>query len=67
MFDLATSAGMKNAALFLDYYNDFLTVRGFASYYGLSVKEAAKVIKKGRIIHEDNLGILPSEIAVNYN
>ena len=33
--------------LYLDYFNNFLTVRGFADYYGLSINEAHNVINIG--------------------
>jgi hypothetical protein len=39
--------------LFLDYFNNFLSVEGFASYYGFEVEKAKRVIELGRKIHED--------------
>ena len=38
--------------LFLDYFNNFLSVEGFASYYGLSIENANRVIHLGRYYHE---------------
>ena len=36
---------------YLDWLNDFLSVGGFASYYGLSTERAERIIKAGRAIH----------------
>ena len=33
--------------LYLDYFNNFITVRGFADYYGLSINEAHNIINIG--------------------
>ena len=35
-------------AMYLDYFNNFLTVSAFAEYYGLSEKEAFEVIAIGK-------------------
>jgi hypothetical protein len=40
------------ADLYLDYYNNFLTVAKFAHYYGLTENEADAVILMGRRCHE---------------
>lgn len=37
--------------LFLDYFNNFLTVDRFAEYYGLDVKIANEVIYLGRVVN----------------
>jgi len=37
--------------LFLDYFNNFLTVDRFAEYYGLDAKIANEVIYLGRMIN----------------
>ena len=39
-------------AVYLDYVNHFLTVTGFAVYYGLSVDSAHDLIVTGRNAHE---------------
>ena len=39
-------------ATYLDYVNQFLTVAGFAAYYGLSVNNAHDLIVAGRRAHE---------------
>ena len=46
--------GMKQKLikLYLDYVNNFLTVAGFASYYGMEVGKALRVIRVGRALHE---------------
>ena len=39
-------------AVYLDYVNHFLTVAGFAAYYGLSVDDAHDLVCTGRNAHE---------------
>jgi len=41
---------MKNKieALYLDYFNNFLTVDRFAEYYCLSFRQASRIIHIGR-------------------
>lgn len=46
------SVKCKAKALFLDYFNNFLTVERFAEYYGLTVTKARRVIRIGRNLHE---------------
>ena len=41
------------AALFRDYFNNFLTVACFAEYYELTPEEAENVITIGRKLHEE--------------
>lgn len=55
-FDFATCKGVTNAAMFLDYYNDFLSISGFAKYYGIPEKKAKKIIQKGRTVYQDKFG-----------
>ena len=43
---------MKPQELYLDYFNNFLTIKGFADYYAMTETEAQEVIDKGRAIHE---------------
>lgn len=38
--------------LFLEYFNNFLSIEYFAEHHGLTVDEANEVIAKGRVIHE---------------
>jgi len=40
------------ADLYLDWINDFVSVDGFAAFYGLSINDAVQVINKGRDAHE---------------
>lgn len=40
------------ADLYLDFFNDFVSVDGFAAFYGLSINDAVQVINKGRDVHE---------------
>lgn len=37
--------------LYLSYVNDFITVQAFATYYGLTHKEADQIIARGRANH----------------
>ena len=41
--------------LFLDWFNNYLTVETFAEHTGLSVADARERIEQGRIIHENNV------------
>lgn len=48
---------------FHSWYNGFLTVEGFATYYGFGYKEAIHIINKGRILHESQFGsILENDV-----
>ena len=44
---------MELEKMYLDYFNNFLTVGRFAEYYGISVKEANEIINLGRIINQN--------------
>lgn len=37
--------------MYLDYFNNFLSIERFAEYYNLSVTDADEIIKQGRIIN----------------
>ncbi len=37
--------------LYIDYFNHFLTIDRFAEYYGLSVRQATRIIHTGRRIN----------------
>lgn len=50
---MRTTVATKLGEMFLDYYNNFLTVQAFADYYGLTINEANIVIEAGRKIHEN--------------
>lgn len=39
--------------LFMDWFNNFLTLDRYADYYGLEKDQAHKVINAGRKIHDD--------------
>ena len=38
--------------IFIDWFNNFLTVDRFAEYYGLEIEQARKAIEAGREIHD---------------
>jgi len=38
--------------MYLDWFNNFLTVQAFADYYQLSIDKAEEVIEQGRHEHE---------------
>ena len=44
-------AGDYYQSLFLDYVNNFVTLKGFAHYYGFTLTESERVISIGRKIH----------------
>ncbi len=50
------SAASKFESYYLDYFNNFLTVGGFADYYGISDEEAERRISIGRKIHHKRKG-----------
>ena len=37
--------------MYLDYFNNFLTVERFAKHYGLCMEQANEIINKGRAIN----------------
>lgn len=41
--------------LFLDYFNNFLSVQYFAEHYGFELGQAQEIINQGRILHEDHV------------
>lgn len=45
---------MKNklADLFLEYFNDYLTVEKFAEHKGISEGRAWRIIQLGRVLHD---------------
>lgn len=44
------------AALYREWFNDFLTIPRFAEYIGFSEKRAIRIINKGRVLHNDIFG-----------
>lgn len=42
----------KLANMFLDWFNNFLTIERFASYYEVDEEKARRIIEIGRRIHE---------------
>jgi hypothetical protein len=45
----------KLRELFLDYFNNFLSVEGFSEYYGLDQDKAKRIIELGRKLHEKHV------------
>lgn len=43
------------ADLFLEYFNNFLSVEYFAEFHGLSLEQAQLVIELGRKAHEERV------------
>ena len=41
----------KLERMYIDWFNNFLTLDGFASYYGITIKKAERIIKIGRLIN----------------
>ena len=41
----------KIEGLYMDWFNNFLTVDRFAEYYGLTVEQASRVINTGRALN----------------
>lgn len=38
----------ENVEMYLDYWNNFLTVERFAEYYGITEEQAINIINKGK-------------------
>lgn len=38
--------------LYLDYFNNYLTVERFAEHYQIAVEDAKEILKMGKSIHE---------------
>ena len=49
--------------LFLDWFNNYLTVEKFAEHRELSVLDAKRFIELGRTIHENNVQCIKNERA----
>lgn len=41
--------------LYLDWFNNFLTIASFAAWHGLTIEQAERVIIEGRAEHEARL------------
>ena len=41
--------------MYLDWVNNFLTIEGFADWYGIGEKRAAVIISAGRKIHHQRV------------
>ena len=48
--------------IFIDWFNNFLTVDRFAEYYGLEIEQAKKAIEAGRKIHDKRAEALKNEL-----
>lgn len=46
---------MTKQELFLDWFNNFLTVERFAEYYNLTIEQARRLIEEGRKLHEEGV------------
>ena len=57
---IATNKGIKNLnnneieTMYLDYFNNYLTIDKFAEHYQISWFSAKSVIDKGRLINHSN-------------
>lgn len=50
---IVTLANETKADMFLDWFNNFLTIKRFAEYYGMTIDDAKKLIEEGRKLHEE--------------
>ena len=39
-------------SMYIEFFNDFLSIERFAEYYNLSVTDADEIIKQGRTINQ---------------
>ena len=51
-----------NMILYLDYFNNFLSVERFAEYYGYSVIRANEILIKGKNDHENRVKQLNKKV-----
>jgi hypothetical protein len=59
MINLAKSGNeAAQRAAYLDYVNNFLTVAGFASYYGMHQRTAETYLQWWRDVHEGHVSAL---------
>lgn len=42
--------------MYLDWWNNFVTLEGFARYHGMTLEKANNVIKTGRKVHNTRTG-----------
>ena len=42
--------------LYMEWFNNFLTIERFAEYYEISIHRAKVIINKGRVLHQDQFG-----------
>ena len=40
---------------YLEYVNDFITIKGFAEFHGVTIQFARSVVEMGREFHESTL------------
>ena len=45
----------KLEVIYLDYFNNFLTVEKFAEFYGMTTNKALKLIELGRKINNERI------------
>lgn len=45
-------------AMFLDYFNNYLTVAKFAEHNEISEEQANQLIEMGRVLHEQHVQLL---------
>lgn len=41
--------------MYLDWFNNFLTIPRFAEYYGISETFADEIIRQGRLVYEQQI------------
>ena len=50
-----TTMSTTLANLYLDYFNNYLTVALFSEHHGLTIKQAETLLDMGREIHEQRV------------
>ena len=58
-FNLAKNGNSEaQRVMYLDYVNDFLTVKGFSDYYGIGQSSGEVYLKDWREVHENYVASL---------
>lgn len=53
---------MKEIEMYIDWVNNYISIKTFAEHYQISEEEARKAIEKGRQAHYQGSGVLGNEI-----
>ncbi len=55
-----------NHKMFLEWFNNYMTIGRFMQDYNLQLKTAEKILRKGYLIHESQFSFMTFEIMQDY-